>query len=650
MISIVVTILYSIATVFAGFTLMYILGYRQSDRRSENVCSILCSSFLLGLGLLSSLWIMLGLAALLTPLAITSSLLCTCVFGFYLSRKELVAWAAIGSEIREWFSSQDQSLRVLVGIALLFLGVLGIIALVRPPVGDAEAFYMTYPKIIASSQRVIEIPGTYSNFSQIGLLGEMNFSALYGLGDVQSAKLFVWPVAVATILMLVIMANYAGLGNVGLCFVFLLVMTSSAFTNHITDGKVDLFAAAVGIGAVHWALHTGELVQGKLAMRVAGVLAGVAVVGKLSYLPALLPSLFLIVGWNAVVVARQSLGSYGSLFWAASRAMTQFGAWIVMGALPNLIKNAVLFGAPLAPFSGPEGTSWLNQVWFSETDTQWIVLTYPLGLAFGRYPMQAGNLSLLVLAFLPLLFLVPNARSIFTRALVQITTAGVLGVAVWMYLRPSVIAPRYFLATLFLLFPIIALGAERVYLGETSPKIVRGAMIIVVIMALTIVSSPQGKLLKLPFYLFQFIGGTLPECAMASDYCEPLMELNRRAAPGERIYFVGYHSYWLRADLLQCRDDKRDAAAVSNLVEGQSRWETLYTRGFHYVVIDKETHLKVFKTLMDSPMPSWLEVSEMIKTDGLSVYALKPREGGHRAEWSCSQIAPPAWDVTQKAT
>jgi len=644
-----VTLLYSIATLFSGFMLMRVLGHREIDQTGMPCYAVLTSSFILGLGVMSAVWLFLGLAARLTPLGVLTVLAGVVVGGVILFRRVNQGWMGAWREFRIWYSGLDSTLRMLLWPALGFLGLLALQAFVRPPVGDAEAFYMVYPKIIAASQRIAEMPGPYANFSQIALVGELNFAALYILGGVQSAKLFVWPVALAAILMLVAVGDYAGLGKTGLCFVILLVATSTAFTNHITDGKVDLFAAAIGVGAVYWALRTAEPSQAFITLCMAGILTGFAVTAKLSYIPALLPPLALLLGWNVLKTLRLSGGFRATSAWQAVRSGAVFGLWFGVGALPMMIKNAVLFEAPLAPFIGAEGNSWLNQVWFSDADTQWIVMTYPLALVFGKYPMQDGNLSILFLAFAPLVCLLPEIKSTFTRPLIQVTCAGIFGTASWVFLRPSIIAPRYLLATLFLFAPMIAFGAERVYLRESRPRIIRVAMVVTVAVAILIASSPQVKLVRLPGYFAQSLLGTLPGCVMASGYCEPLTELNRLAKPGERVYFVGYYSYWLRSDLLQCLNDKRDAAALANVDAGQSQWETLYARGFHYVIIDKVTHIQVFQTLMDSPMPPWLELSELVKTDGLSVYALKPRESGHPVEWSCSQIASPAWEVTRKA-
>lgn len=642
MFSVAVTIIYSVANVFLGLLVMHLLGLKMSGSEGENVWGLVSSAFMLGLGVVSSLWLLVGISGWLSPVVIVTLLVVFLIGGTPWVLSLLPNLLTALRDLRRWFQGQDRGMVAVLFVAFAVLGLLGVGAFVKPPLGDAEAFYMTYPKIMAASQRVVEMPGGYADFSRIGLLGELHHAALFELGGLHAAKLFVWIVALSTIVMLLVLGDFVGLGPIGLCFLFLIAVTSSAFTNHTGDGKVDLFGAAVGVGAVYWVLRSGESGRGQPALRVAGMLAGFSVVAKMSYFVALLPSLFLIVAWNAWVPAGQIGARLSKQLFPLVGPLARLSFWFAIGLIPHMIKNAWLFSAPLAPVIGGGGASWLNQTWFSEADTAWILLTYPLALAFGRYPMQSGNLSLLFLAFAPLLLFIPALRSLMKRPLLQVTSAAFIGTGLWMALRPSVIAPRYLLATLFLFAPVVALAAERTYLDEARPRILSVAMILTTLMALIVVASP---LTKLPKYFVDVIRGTFPECGLASGYCEPLSKLNDRAAQGDRVFFAGYYSYWLRSDLLQCRDNRQDELALVNAGSAEERWATLYARGFRYVVIDKVTHAEKWKVWSSATAPSWIEVSEIIGTGELTILSIKVREGSPRIDVTCSQISPPAWDL-----
>jgi hypothetical protein len=646
MVAFIVTIFYCLATTMAGYCLLRLLGAGTCSDHLTEILVRLITSFLLGIGVTSSVWLLIGVMSWLGSFVVIGFLVGFCILGLLLARTELRIWMVALRSSTGWLPKQMSVEALLVGLCLGLMGLLAIGALLKPPIGDAEAFYMVYPKVIAASQRLVEMPGLYANFSQIGLLGEMHFAALLVLADVHTAKLFAWFVAMATVGMLIALARLAGLGRTGCAFVFLIAATTTAFTNHITDGKIDLFSTACGIGAFYWALRSAEGSEREQrgALQITGVLAGFAVVGKFSYLLAFLPPLFVIISWNLHERWRLTGPNTSWKMVQPVAAYMTVGVAMMAAAVPHLIKNGVLFAAPLAPFVGMEGTSWLNQTWFSSGDTAWIVATYPAALVFGRYPMQGGNLSFLWLAFLPLLLV----RSVQTfrnnRTLAKMTVAGLVGTLLWVLLRPSVIAPRYLLATLFLLIPSVALAAEGVFTTEARPRILSTGIVLVSLLALGIFTFPHAKL---PLHLIHFLRGTFPVCGLASPYCEPLVALNQQAEPGARVFFAGYYSYWMRPDLLQCRDDRSDAGAFAKESDASSRWATLYTRGFHYVVIDKTSHRTMISLLDQSMAPPWLDVEEILKTDELSVLKLSSRTHDRTVELDCTQRLHPAWDVTR---
>lgn len=642
MIPLIVAVYYVIASLFLGYGVLYLLGYKHHNSMMDDPWGLNVTAFLLGGGVISNLWIFVGLAHWLTPAVVAGVLGLSLAAGLPFFSGMFLPCIHAGRDLIRRLAKRDGAFLVTVVLAMGLLVLLAVNAFLRPPFGDAEAFYMAYPKIIAASQGLMAMPGPYGPFSQIGLLGEMHFAALFSLGGPQAAKLFVWPIAVSAVVALIAIARRAGLGLVGCGFVLVLVVTSTAFTNHITDGKVDLFAVANGLGAFYWALRTGDKDERAVALRLAGILAGLAVVAKFSYAAAFLPALLVIIAWVTFLAStkmpRITLAGVSSI----AAAFLFLGSWIVITALPHLIKNGVLFGAPLAPFVGTEDTSWLNQVWFSSSDTWWIVITYPLALAFGRYPLQGGNLSFLLIAFLPLAFFSGRPASWVGSRLVQITAAGIIGTLTWIILRPSIIAPRYILATLLLFVPLIAMGAEHVYEMEQQPRLLSMGVIVTMIIALAMFSFRH---VKLPVHLLNYVRGSLPACALASPYCEPLTELNKRAGPGARIYFAGYYTYWLRPDLLQCRDTRDDGQVLRRV--GMAM-ETVYSRGFRYLIVDRTSHAEIGQVIEAATMPEWLSLRRIKNSRELTIWELSTRNAARIPRFACRQVRPPAWEVTQR--
>ena len=82
--------------------------------------------------------------------------------------------------------------------------------------GDAAAFYMILPKIMANSHELIPVPG-YESFMSVGLQGEMHYAALMVLGSADAAQLFEWPTILAGAVIFLAIGSklvWAGGGNV----------------------------------------------------------------------------------------------------------------------------------------------------------------------------------------------------------------------------------------------------------------------------------------------------------------------------------------------------------------------------------------------------------------------------------------------------
>ena len=121
--------------------------------------------------------------------------------------------------------------------------------------GDGVAFYMVLAKVMAASQRVTPVSGHEFNHGVSGFMGEMHHAVMLMLDGEQAAMLFVWVTAVSMLALVVALCGRLGVGKVGKWVAVVMVLSSTSVTFYLTDGKVDLFAAAMGVSALYWALQ-----------------------------------------------------------------------------------------------------------------------------------------------------------------------------------------------------------------------------------------------------------------------------------------------------------------------------------------------------------------------------------------------------------
>lgn len=572
-----------VCLIYAGACLG--LGWRLSwllpGKTIANDALDLSSAFLLGMLSLGALMIALGLLGVLHPVALWPLILACYGLSLPLWRSAR-AWSRSTKMVVDYWQGITPAERLLSLAALGVTFSYALASLISPPIGDAEAFYMNYARIIAATGELHPMPGTYEVFSTISLPGELHFAALMILAGQGAAKSFILPIAGASAIFLVRICKVCGGGRSALLITLIVLLSSSSFTDYAIDGKVDLIAAAFGLTAVYWALRATQTQTPAFALMWTGLMTGAATMAKFSYLPSLLPALLLILIW------RNFDGRYATYALATrstAREALSTAAWATLPWLPHFLKNAVLFSAPFAPFiGGPEDSGWLNQVWFSPETTRWILATYPFALVFGRYPMQGGGLSFVLLACVPFVWLMWRQITTPKTLLWRVTLAGLLGLAIWMVLRPSVIAPRYFLATALLLVPIVAIATEHIMQRAQGHVLLRRGVIAVLWAAL--LSSTWHTLPTLrvtPAY----ISGTLDPCALASDYCLPLRTLAQEDPPSPRIYLAGYYSYWLRPDQIFCLDTPAEATQVFQDPDPIAQLQAL---GFGRLVVDETSH------------------------------------------------------------
>lgn len=633
---------YSIACLCFGALVLRLLTASALVRCSAGAA--LASGFLLGQGILANLWVLLALSGWFKPFVVLT------VLGSGTASGAAFLWPYLVPFFRQvragWVELRREPIawQLVAGTAVAIY-MLGFTALARPLGGDAAAFYMALPKVIANSHRLVPLPG-YESFTQIGLHGEMHYAALMILGSADAAKLFPWATIFAGTIMLMAMGSLAGLKRRGQWIVFVSVFTSSAVLYLCGDGKVDLFAAALGLAAYFWAFQI-KLFQYPLPVRLAGLFAGFAVVAKFSYLPVLLPGIAFLFFWRLAADQRLNASTKANLL-SMGTLFLQLGLWISLAVIPHLIKNYVLFDNPFAPFNA-SGAGWADQKWFASETTKRILLTYPLSLTIGQYWGQYGNLSPLVLAFAPLALLLSRPKPFLSSPLVALALAAGAGLVCWVILHPSVISPRYILSTLLIFILPAARAAEYVSRRENGMRWLSCSVIGSILVTQVFVAFYFSKPVFFPKQTKRYLMGRLSECERDGTYCRGSNELGNRAEPGERVLLAAYYRYWMRSDLLQCTSTEEELKQLRGK-SAELFWLSLCQRGFEYVVIDKTTHGSLMKNLEKENIPSWVKISPQWDEGNFLIFHLEFENPPWAPVIECRQENPPAWKLVDRKT
>lgn len=603
--------------------------------------------FAFGTALISTLWLGLGLAGILYGWLIWAVLLIFAAFA---------ALQLFNADIYSKKTTCHAPFRIvcdypmytlLFVLTVILMGWFGVLAYVRPQFGDPGAFYMVYAKIIAATGQIKAMPGAYHDFSAIGLSGELHDAALMMIGTPAMAKFFAWIAGVAFLLILKDIMQRAGGGFIAQVVAVMIVVTSTAFTDYLSDGKTDTFPFLLGLAAIYSVISNSK--STKYSIVITGLLTGFALTAKFSFIIALLPAVLLLLLFKERSHYKTTSGvnSYKDL----PAKLILFGIAMGLAILPHLIKNQLLFDNFMAPFYGMKG-NWASQSgWFSLPDTLWIIATYPLALVFGLYPLMGGNISVLWLATIPLIIYLPRSSLSFGTVGVQLTLSGFLGVFCWALLQPSVFVPRYFLTAIILLIPLPALAVEYVWQQEMYPRLISSgyALLSFAILLFAPFIPPAGVITALPDKIIDYFDNGRPECGLEiSTYCSGFAYLNNKANKGERVFILGYYTYWLNPDFLQCINEPEDGDIFHKYKNNTADlWSAFYEHGFMHIALQKPTHGKYLEILDPLKAPPWLKVSvELLQTD-MPVYHLESTDPTMKPGLICATKGGGIWNTVK---
>lgn len=591
---------YGLCCVAAGGLLLR--GLRRWIETFSSPLAELAGAFLLGLAMLGNVWLVLSILPdpwFTWPMVLL--VLCSMLllggraglgrvnatarqFGrslqtLYADRFDMLEPGLAPSlRIRRFFLDSLWPLKILVPPALAVL-LLYFFASSLPPKGDAEAFYMVLPKVIAQAGR-LEIPPGWRSFMAVGLHGELHFAALLTVGPWPAAVMLVFAVSLAGVAMLIEIARRAGLGLAGRWVLVLLAVCSTAWTRVIPGGKVDLFGAALCLAALYHALaiRPGRWLGPSL---LTGLLLGAGVIAKLTLGVTVVPMVALLVAWR-VLLAEGAIARRLAVL-VGSAAVVAIGAGVSIGV--HMAKDAALFGDPWFPvFASAQASQSGEMLQRPAYLVDKLRRLYPLALFLGKMNMF-GRLTAAALALLPVAILLPRPRGLrgwLGSTLVQVFVVALVGIVCWASLYFRLLVPRYFLPPLMLILLLPSAAAGHVLACPRIGRAIRFGVILVLVLALAErINRPKGHpgeglaLLLGSAELAEVVGPDGRMCLLA----------NERAAGDDRILALTMYRFQLRPELIRTASSNTQLQRLAELPAGADRWRWLEANRWRVILV-----------------------------------------------------------------
>lgn len=642
-------LLYCVACVGAGvLTIRLVSGPRAAEDHGSPAAQAGLAAAL-GLGLLGQLWTLLALAGLFRT-TVVYAVIGLMLIAFAICGRPL--WHALrkaSGETRVALRQERLGIRIL-GVMIVAWAAFTFAALGRPFSGDSLVLHMMIPKMSAASgtlERHWFQPGN----EYFGVLGEMTYAALMRIGNDDVARMSTWAILFVFLGLLIGLCQRTGIGLRGKIIALAAFASTTTVLIWIAEGKIDLIASALGIASLYLLVPRPDLSPlSRHSLILAGLLAGFAITTKLMLGFCLVVSSAVLLFWTYAPAAFRtwrpwqglSLRSLIPLFSAG----LIFGAFLLLGVAPQVIKNWALLDAPFAPL-GTAGTNWLvRELWYDTEAVARIRLLYPFVLTFGEYFAQYGQISVLALAFLPLALFMPRPVSYWRSPLTAITVAAVVAIIAWAAFQGDKVVMRYILPVLLLCIPLAAAAAEYVTASAFRPRIVGTTAIAACFATLYITASFAMGNYFFPAQAARTVFRTAEPCERGLQWCRPMEMVNRLAPPGARVLSISSFKYYLRADLIQCSYDHRTVIFAPDTED--QRWRWFYDQGYSFILPDPSSNPAHLLRDLDNP-PAWVKVTRYQPENPLGPVQVSYdlSKGGPTAppKVSCREARPGAWKI-----
>ncbi len=633
--------IFSIANTSLGLLVLHKL--KLDDKRNHSTISnwaFLGSSFLVGHAIFSMIFLALAARFQLTPVNSAVILGVGFLAGVVTLKNFILQPVARGEPVQTSTNNWNRAIRGLL-LAILILSLFYSSARLSY---DSVALYFSDAKLTAITHRLQYF--TDDSFVASIFHSAIQFTVLIQVFDDQAARLFSWVCGLIMIIFSLALGEEIGLKRIGRLFLFLLLITSTAFLDLMGDGKVDLASAAPTIAAVYWlSTEYQRKAPHKSVLFLTGFLASLSMVAR--PFNVVIMGIFIFLSCIQIAFAHKA-NKYLDLNRFAVTIV-----WIGLGGIGlgvyHLWANWIILDNPLAMISNAATVDPAKWQWAFDSEQLLAArLLYPFTVTFFNTAQSLGNISPLFVAFLPVV-LVRKYRSKIelTKPAYNLLITAIITLALWVFLFFTVLEIRYvFFLWIILFIPIaqimaVLLENQGGFFGTILHTTIIGFMLFIGLRVVFIAIdsySPTDR------------EGN-PQC-YDSPFCQYLRPINDFAPEGARVLTLGAFRYYLRSDLFACsptHENYRMLRELSNK-NPETFWREVYRQGYQFIAYENDyttRHLQFGMIPSPENAPQWLTLEPIYGQPGdLEVaYRIHVTNPPINAEVVCKKNDSQIWEV-----
>lgn len=597
------------------------------------------SAFLIGSGIFSAIFLILGGLYKLTSFGVIIVMFCGLILGFH----AFILLIKTNSQDHSFnfFDETKGSDRLIYWLSVSIV-LLSLMYSSSRLSYDSVALYFSNVKITAMTNHIY----FFQNDSFIASsfhTGILYVAVSQVFGD-QASRMYSWINGLIIIIFTLALGEQVGLSKQARQILLALLLTTSAFTDLLGDGKIDLATSAPAIAAVYWMVANGAK-AGKKSFFLVGFLAGLAIISR--PFNAILLGIFFTFFYLQQIYFQRKNGDtdfkflFTRFFWLTSALMSL--------AAFHLMVNWMILGDPLAAFTNASKLSTSGWQWSFDPNEIWIFRAfYPFVVTFLNSPQSLGTISPLFLAFLPSIFIKEIRKNLsISTSLTKLTIVAIITLMLWITFFFTIVEIRYVFFLWIILFMPLAVIAEKVLSINDNTSKTMELMLIAVLLFMNF----RIAYISLDTYSPIDKQGN-PHC-YDHLFCDYLKSINDGAAPGERVLTLDAYRYYLRSDLFACSTKVDEYSAIHDalLKSPDIFWKEVYRQGYKYVAYEKNYSVRhLYMDFIPSPenTPQWISLEPIYGKPGDPVVAYKINANNPpiAMEQECRQNKDNVWEIS----